>query len=648
MRIIYCSIKWLLLCSTLLITLSLRGQNLDSLEQVVAKEHLTPKEMMKIYDDLSWGYVSIDPDKAISYAKIGLTLSKQLSEKCMESTFLKNIGVAYYMISVNDTALIYLNKGLSIAQSIKDETLMTGIYGAIGNVYNVEGDYEKSLDYYLKSLELAEKNNNKKRMRILNGNIGSLYMGLKNYDHAKEYYYRSMKISNEIGDISGLGQAYDGLSHIYNKKNIADSALFYERKSVEAFKQTGEKHFEAIALQGLSMIYYNLFYDFAQAEKYAKEALLLTKELDLPSYLAGSYSMLSNVYFKQGRFAESEKAALSGIAADTTDTNIYTNMIANIACSNIRLGNQDRALSYFDRYTSLINQRGNESYQQNLSEMETKYETEKKEMKISALEREKRMNRMITIFGLSTLILFIVFLFARQKSIKNKKLLAEQKVLQLEQEKQLVATKAVLDGESAERERLARDLHDGLGGMLSAVKLNLFDMKNGVSLAGEDVLRLNRVAELLDSSINELRRIAHNMMPASLARYGLKIALNDFCNSVEPVQLHYFGNETRLDPQLEGNIYRIIHELVNNALKYAEASVINVQIIQEEKRISITVQDDGKGFDTSIINKGSGLENIKNRINSFNGELHIFSEIGKGTEITIDFNLSNHDNSTNS
>src|SRR5690606_13777582 len=156
----------------------------------------------------------------------------------------------------------------------------------------------------------------------------------------------------------------------------------------------------------------------------------------------------------------------------------------------------------------------------------------------------------------------------------------------LVQEKQLVAVQATLDGEAAERTRLAKDLHDGLGSMLSLVRFNLPQVEGEAAvLEGIDVTRFQKALGMLDESIQELRRVAHHMMPESLLRYGLKVSLSDFCTAIPTVDFHYFGDEARLPEKLEIMIYRCIHELVNNALKHAQAGHVNVQLVQEPDRI---------------------------------------------------------------
>lgn len=144
---------------------------------------------------------------------------------------------------------------------------------------------------------------------------------------------------------------------------------------------------------------------------------------------------------------------------------------------------------------------------------------------------------------------------------------------------------------------------------------------------------------ILKESMTELRRISHHLMPISLRTNGLKSALNDFCSSFNNVSFDFYGDETRLEPQMEMLIYRIVHELVNNAIKHSRAEHIVVQVMQEPEYIALIINDDGCGFDVNSTMPGMGLKNIRERVSARNGRLEISSEIGNGTEINIEFNL---------
>jgi signal transduction histidine kinase len=296
------------------------------------------------------------------------------------------------------------------------------------------------------------------------------------------------------------------------------------------------------------------------------------------------------------------------------------------------MGNKDRAVDFLKKLIGFVIKITENSYIESLSDMETKYESEKKEMQISELEKERKLYTLIVAVSVVTVLLVLCLLYFRQR-------LNKQKIKQLEQEKQLTASQAVIDGETAERTRLARDLHDGLGGMLSVVKLNLKDMKGYSLIENTDVANFNRAVEMLDKSIVELRRVSHHIMPDLSS--GLKIPLEDFCRSIPEANFRFFGDDTHLDNRLKITVYRCVHELINNAIKHARTTAINVQLMIEGNLISLSVQDDGVGFAPDKVVKGLGLENIRARVAVYNGKVNIYSSPEKGgTEVSIEIELT--------
>jgi signal transduction histidine kinase len=327
--------------------------------------------------------------------------------------------------------------------------------------------------------------------------------------------------------------------------------------------------------------------------------------------------------------------------ADTTYTSIKADLYDLIITSNIMLGNKDKAIKYFELHRDWNNNIFQQSFQTSLSEMEVKYETEKKEIRISALEEEKRLMTWLSNAGASILLLTLIAFFFLWRWIVQKRRKAELQVRQLEQEKRLITTQATLDGEMQERTRLAQDLHDGLGSILAAAKYNLNDLKKIFGMNSVETEQFNTAIGLLDNSMREMRRIAHHLMPESLNSAGLKQSIADFCSSIPHLKFTYYGDENRFDSKQEIMIYRIIHELVNNALKHANASHIFVQIIRDADFIFLTVQDDGCGFDIGQQTSGMGLKNIHNRLAAYNGNVDIHSVVGEGTEVNIKLRVDN-------
>jgi len=295
---------------------------------------------------------------------------------------------------------------------------------------------------------------------------------------------------------------------------------------------------------------------------------------------------------------------------------IASNVVGNITYANISLGNKEKAKEYLDKYFNIMTEINKKNVRENLAEMETKYETEKKEIRITSLEKERQLYVWLGVAAsVIALSLVIVLLLITRNARK---------------EKQLIAARAVQDGEIGERARIAEDLHDRLGGSLSAVKIEL---KNAESL--------QNVSDKLEECIKEVREITHNLMPRSLRTSGMKTALEDFTVQFPNVHFHFFGEEKRVKERLEFIVYCCASELITNAIRYSDAKDINVQLIQDEKHISLIVQDDGCGYDENTATKGIGLKNIHDRVASCNGKLDIITSPGKGTETIIELKIEN-------
>jgi signal transduction histidine kinase len=266
--------------------------------------------------------------------------------------------------------------------------------------------------------------------------------------------------------------------------------------------------------------------------------------------------------------------------------------------------------------------------------MEVKYETEMKDTQIDLLQRGKRLYVIFTFTGLSAIILLLIVLILLNRYQRQKRLRMKEKMHQLEQEKELIAARSLLEGENVERRRLSHELHDSLGGLLTMIKLALEQLKQSSTINGE---RLSAALILTNKSIQEMRRLAHSLMPESLARFGLRPVLEEFCEGNPLVNFCFYGENRRLDSEIEINIYRIACELINNALKHAKASVINVQLVIGNDILSLTVHDDGMGFDKNT--EKQGLITVRSRVGLLGADLYLYSTVGKGTEISVELGL---------
>ena len=214
----------------------------------------------------------------------------------------------------------------------------------------------------------------------------------------------------------------------------------------------------------------------------------------------------------------------------------------------------------------------------------------------------------------------------------------QQKIINLENEKENIALKSLIAGEEKERSRIAKELHDGIGSLLAASKMHASKLllKNPET----DPTLLN----LLDSASKETRRISHNLLPESLMNKGLDVALQDFISSINESQLLNANYQSinlsgSLPQPLQLSIYRIVQELINNIIKHSEATEALVQLNQNKSKLIITVEDNGKGFSFDKSKSGIGLQNIKSRLSLLKGKMEVDSNESMGTSVYIEFEL---------
>ncbi len=306
-------------------------------------------------------------------------------------------------------------------------------------------------------------------------------------------------------------------------------------------------------------------------------------------------------------------------------------------------GNHKKALEEYKKYYAANDSLQNADSKKMALDLDKKYETEKKEKQLllqqTAIRKKNTLNYIL--IGSITSIL-LISLFA-SRAYKQKRKLQQQTITELEKEKLLLATQSIVKGQEDERSRLAKDLHDGLGGLLSGVKLQLGAMKGNLILSEEHGRIFNNALGKLDESISEMRRVAHNMMPEALMKLGLQQALQDYCDGLSASQSfkingEFYGLEQRMESSVEIVVYRIVQELLNNVVKHSGASIILVQVMKHDQNLTITVEDNGKGFNMEevLLMNGTGLKNIQSRVDYLKGQLDIKSTPGNGTSVHID------------
>ncbi|MCL2247223.1 MAG: sensor histidine kinase [Lentimicrobiaceae bacterium] len=625
----------------------------DSLERVLQTQSLSNDKLYEIYEKIIYENLDENPTKSLEYSWKGIRFAKKIKNDFYLAKFYYYAGNLHNYDNKIDSALYYHDLSLEMQKQARKKGLDYGneinwlemrLFQLLGDVNYSKGGYDLSLDNFFKALHIAEeKIDDPEEEGEICCRIGDVYWAMRNYSKAEDYYLKYEKISREHNDPIGITCAYNQLSDIYTNYNDYPKALEYAEEAYRILISLPDVPLRfMINTTGRLSDAWLVIPDYDKALKFAKISLEYSIQNNVSHRIASSMCNVSKCYLKLKQWKKAEETAFQALETDTSIEYVNSLLYQVIAISNIWLKNSEKAYIYFGKSIEAIHEYSNENFQASISEMEVLYETEKKEMQIATLEAEKRLMIWLSIAGGVVLLLGLAAFFLLWQWTMQKRRLAESYIKQLEQEKQIIATQSVLDGEVQERTRLARDLHDGMGGKLTILKIHLERLKQIVGFNREQEEQYNVVADILNDSVREMRRVSHNLMPETLSRAGLKPAVDEFCRTMTPqVVFSYFGNESRLDLKLEVLAYRSIYELVNNALKYAGASQIMVQIVHDTNNVSFTVQDDGCGFDPTAATEGMGLQSIRTRVASFGGDIQIDSKAGVGTEVNVELRIEN-------
>lgn len=621
-------VKFLIICLFSVISAGAyndyRNARVDSLEAALkSKNPPEGADLLRAYDELMRGYLPFDGIKASYYGHKALALSYELNGLRVRQDVLRRFAQMHYTREEFDEAIRIFQQALAVVDSMEHDKRYTPsdvddarscLYGAIGNVYNMQDKAHLAIYYYQLALPIFEKYKWLESQTVLYHNVGELYFLMGNYQEAERNYLMGLSKSSESKDSLMIALSQKGLLRLYINMGDYPNAIkmagpCYSYYHAHRTEEVGD-YYVVLA----SMVRLNLMEghkNIAAAKTYAKEALKQVDELGFEDK-SNVYAACSEVAMAEKQWQQALDYALQTIHPDSLATSADASCYKLLAEIYTELGQKAKAREYIQKMHDVMSRYSTDHYQSGLSQMKVLYETEKKEAQIAALDKERGLYRWLLVAA----IIAIAALVAGGILM----------VLVQRRKKALLAAKVALDTETKERRILARDLHDSLGSMLSVLRLKI-----------EGDTQKDETLRMIDQTATELRRISHHIMPEELLQGGLRTALADFAISVPGTQFHFFGNDTiRISQDMELVLYRCAYELVNNALKHAAAEHIDIQLMQEEEQISLTVSDDGKGMsNTPPSHEGMGFENIRARIGRFNGKLNIVSTENTGTEINI-------------
>jgi two-component system, NarL family, sensor kinase len=503
-----------------------------------------------------------------------------------------------------DSAVNRYLQAAALFTELKDESKLIYTNYNLSGIYNSLGDTAKAIFYARETRRIANKVNDPAFILRSHIVLGDAFVSLLQYDSVQAVSRIGLSMAKQQNMTFAMGKFRSllGIFHTNQTKNY-DSAIFYFNSALDYFFSINTRYDIAIVLQNMGHTYL-LTGDYEKAVKHLKQGVDFSKELNLD--------------------------------------NILRLCLLDLVTAEEKLGHAGESLRYLKEYVTINDSVQSRANRKIVYELETRYQTQKKETLLLAQQKSLRQKNILAYILTGALVSASLISFLLYRTYRQRQKLQQQRIRELETEKLLTATEAVLKGEEQERSRLAKDLHDGLGGMLSGVKFSLTSMKGNQIMTPDNVQAFGRSLDMLDSSIKELRRIAHNMMPESLIRFGLPTAVHDFCkdvgnNTLRVVYQAYGVDNLSLENTVAVSIYRVIQELVNNTLKHAQASELLIQLSLHDHVLEVTVEDNGKGWNTeeALKEKGMGWSNIESRINYLKGAIDVKSAPGKGTSVII-------------
>ncbi|TDK46563.1 tetratricopeptide repeat protein [Algoriphagus formosus] len=614
-------------------------QIVDSLLNSAQQEN-ADETLAAIYGELGWTYAAINLDSAIYYGQLAVELSEKTGDQALLAQSYTDLGSGYLQKGqLQEASEVYL-KSLEIREANRDSLGMAKVYNALGFILQRKYESDSAITYFLKALPIFEKEGALLNAATILNNIGVIYQNMSNYPKAIEFYERAAVMREAQKDFRNLIGSYANLGTTHKYLGNFDQAEEYFQKAIDLAIREDDPLNLAVSYR-MYAFFLQEKGDMDRLEEVAQKGLEAARAVNAlyeeatMEYALGVVENTKKNYKKAKEYLESAAEKFVSQGAEDDVFWPYLELITSFAA----LGDADSSRYYANLYQSTLRSKEEKAAKELTAELETKYQTALKDSQISEQQLQIR-NKNFQLYGslLMALVLGLVgYLLYKQQKLKNR---------QLEQEVELKEALAQIETQNKLQEQrllIARDLHDNIGAQLTFIISSIENLKYFEPIKETLTPRYESIANFTKQTIRELRDTIWAMNSGAVTLEDLVGRVKNFIQQgkqstdvkLEFVQEEGMDLSKKISSANSIQILRIVQEAVQNAVKYADASQIQVIFSLSENQLQFQVIDNGKGFDLEKVKAGNGLGNMQKRADEIEATLSVKSEIERGTEISL-------------
>lgn len=609
-------------------------------------DSLTGVAKARAFYDVIAFYVRGDLQKAKTLLQQDRSFSSSEDDPMIRCYLQLSEGIFHSMTGRLDSATREFEAARTIAIEKKDDPALIIANSSLGKNHISAGQPEKGLNYLFEALRTLDTSPDHEMTLKVRVNIMWAYLELKRNEDCIRFGRESLTLLKPADEWIAA-YIYNNLAVSYGELGRLDSARFFIEKGMEGSKANND-------FQSLANGHFILGNIYASAEKFDLaiaeylKARPFREKVGNPFFMISDLYTISDLYHKTKKYDKGVAAGLEGLKIATEYNMLlkFEGVYQSLARNYEGMGDFRNSSKYYNLWATSKDSVYRNATTEAIAEMREKYETEKKEQQIAlqdvqlAEQRAQIQNTYLIIGGLVviTILITIILILARNRFERKQKLMrAENEVLVRE-----AFIKATIQSQEAERKRFAQDLHDSMGQLISSLRLVLSSIDDQPTLEGK-VLMVSKSDQILDEMHKEIRSVAFNLMPQTLIQEGLLPALREMARRISQsgqVQMTARGYDLpeRFSELQEISLYRVVQEWTNNSIKHSHVTKIDVQLVGHDSEITLTVEDDGNGFDTQSLSRGNGngWKNIQSRLNLVKATIDIDSTPGrKGTTLVV-------------